>query len=497
MNKHRFWIIMLTMCLCCCGAMARESQFAKGYQPASGHLEALKASQTLVGIQYEQWFMGPNSWKTAEAIPMLGKYTTDEATVTRHYAEFGELGIDWLLIDWSNMLWMKPEWEQHTGDSLKLEEKTDVLFKTAVKLSRQGKYAPKLVFMIGLQNGPRVERGVERLNGMLSWIEARYLNRPEYKDLWLYVNGKPLIVILYWPRHPCSQLKSDLVANSLRSSAWTVRWMASQLQDNRAERCGMWSWMDGTIPQVLTKHDGKPEEIVVTPASFHLPGAGTGWMARSAIGRDHGVPYLESWRAAFEDRPRFIQIHQWNEFTGQKDGEGIPLNYWGQRQSPAELGQQSAVYGDEYNLELSDDIEPTKLHGCTLRGCGGWGYYYFNLTKAILSLYRGDTPDITVLALSEPQGPQPFRGEAINLRWQYLGRQPTSYSLLLDGRLVEKGIKGKQFTLDLSDLTAGKHSVTLLANGVYTYFDLDPSAPASRSPVRLPVSSEVTLQLAR
>jgi hypothetical protein len=56
---------------------------------------------------YEQWFYVPIPWKTAEAIPVLGKYTTNEALVSKHYDEFHQLGIDWLLIGWSNMLWTK------------------------------------------------------------------------------------------------------------------------------------------------------------------------------------------------------------------------------------------------------------------------------------------------------------------------------------------------------------------------------------------------------
>lgn len=91
--------------------------------------------------------------------------------------------------------------------------------------------------------------------------------------------------------------------------------MAAQLQNERGERCGMWSWMDEVIPQVLTKRGDKAGEIVVTPSAFPLPG--NGWTAPAAISRDHGVPYLESWKAAFAARPKFIQIHQWNEFAGQ------------------------------------------------------------------------------------------------------------------------------------------------------------------------------------
>ncbi|MGC2400586.1 MAG: hypothetical protein WA510_12410, partial [Acidobacteriaceae bacterium] len=189
--------------------------------PAFAQRDAQDSQGSLIGIQYEQWFYGSGSWKTAEAIPELGRYTTDEATVAKHYAEFQKLGFDWLLIDWSNMLWMKPAWERHTGDVLRLQEKTEVLFQTALHLHQQGKYAPKLVFMIGLQNGPPVPNSIERLNGLVAWLKANYLDRPEYKDLWLYEAGKPLLTILYWPPHPCAQLQETLATGKLHSEPFT------------------------------------------------------------------------------------------------------------------------------------------------------------------------------------------------------------------------------------------------------------------------------------
>jgi hypothetical protein len=455
-----------------------------------GLVDAENATDALIGIQYEQWFYGPESWKTAEAIPLLGKYTTDEPTVAKHYAEFQELGIDWLLIDWSNMLWSKPLWEEHTGDTLQLENKTAVLFKTAVDLRRQGKYSPKLVFMLGLQNGPPVPNGVQRLNRILSWLKTTYLDRPEYKDLWLYDSGKPLLTILYWPPDPCTKLQEDLAATPLQGQDWTIRWMASQLQDNHSERCGFWSWMDGVIPQVLTNRDGKAEEIVVTPSSFML--LGNGWKAPTAIARDHGVPYLESWKAAFATRPKFIQIHQWNEFAGAEDGKGIPLDYWGQGPAAAIPPKPSEIYGDEYNEQLSDDIEPTELHGCTLRGCGGWGYYYYNLTRAIISLYRGATPDITVLALSGPTRPVDSSAVSLDLHWTYLGKAPSSFSIALDGKTVATSIQGSSYSLDISHVASGTHRVLLTAAGVHTRFSLDATHVAVLSPKPLPVRSEIS-----
>lgn len=379
----------------------------------SGIVEATKFSGTLIGMQYETFFTPNNvgNLDTAEAIPILGKYSSYDVNVIRKHAEwFQDMGVDWLLIDWSNLLWMQPVWEEHQGASRELEETTDLLFKTYSQLEKEGKHPPKLVIMLGLQNGPQVPHLVERLNGIITWTKENFLDRPEYKNLWLYYHGKPLLTILFTAPLTCEELAKQ--SRGVVAPDWTVRWMGSQLQDSHVDKCGFWSWMDGTIRQIVTYRDGLAEVTVVTPACFPFPFTPDlhekGWLDPRATGRDHGAPYLESWKVAFETRPKFIQIHQWNEFAGQKEGTGS--------------GPKHDIYGDEYNLELSDDIEPTELNKCAYRGCGGWGYYYVNLTKVLISRYRGETPDITVMALSGPFQPAVVKGKSLSLALETLGK---------------------------------------------------------------------------
>jgi len=180
---------------------------------------------------------------------------------------------------------------------------------------------------------------------------------------------------------------------------------------------------------------------------------------------------------ALENHPKFIQIHQWNEFAGQKKGEGY--------------GPRHDVFGDEYNLEFSDDIEPVGSDAVTYRDRGGWGYYYMNLTKALISLYRGKTPGITVMALSGPSQPALVKDNQLRLSWKTAGPTPASFELKLDGRTIASGIRSDRYTLDLSGITAGKHRVELVANGAYTYFDLAPERLTERSTKPLPVTSSI------
>ncbi len=444
-------------------------------------LEATTYPGSLIGMQYEPWFTRDNvNWDTAEAIPILGKYSSFDVNVLKQHAHwFESLGINWLLIDWSNMLWMQPAWEEQRGAVAQLEKSTALLFDTYAQLQKSGENPPRIVFLLGLENGPPVKNGVERLGRIFDFIDAHFLSNPQYKNLWLYYNSKPLITILYNPANPCRDLHQALAKHPLVESKWTIRWMASQLQANHAEACGMWSWMDGTIRQLVTYHDGKAEDTVVTPSCF-APG---GWLAKTAVERDHGAPYIESWKVAFKARPKFIQVHQWNEFAGQKKGEGY--------------GPGHHVYVDEYNLPFSDDLEPTQLSGCAYRGCGGWGYYYMNLTKALISLYRGETPNITVMALSAPFEPEVVKKPTLPLTWETLGAQPKSFSLKLDGETVASRLHGDSYLLHLPRLAPGTHEVTLVAHGAHTYFDLSPKREAEKSATPLPVTSTIQFRYLR
>lgn len=475
---------ILLATLCACSSVNHNASEHK----AAEHQEAAKPPETLIGLQYELYRTPLNvgwgavrraGWVglfngTQEAIPILGKYSSYDVNILKKHEEWFEyLGINWLLIDWTDFLAAKPAWERQEGPTRQVEETTELLFKTYSQLQKEGKHPPKIVLMLGFENG-------QRINHIIRWIDKNLLANPRYKNLWLYYHGKPLLTILYVANLPCDELAKN--TSGVVAPQWTVRWMGTQLQDTHVERCGYWSWMDGTIRQVVTFRDHVAEETVVTPSCFPWPFAGDsagnkGWLDPKATGRDHGAPYIESWKVAFENRPRFIQIHQWNEFAGAADGHGGGPNH--------------DVYGDEYSLELSDDIEPTKLDGCGYRGCGGWGYYYVNLTKALISLYRKETPDITVLALSAPFLPAVIKKHRLPLTWDYLGKSPSSYTLKVDGRTVAQDLHGESYTLDLSKLLPGRHTVLLMANGVHTYFDLAPERLTKKSNTPLAVTSAI------
>jgi hypothetical protein len=510
MTLRRFEAAAVFLAACFWGRAGGNNSLPPGVEKgdAKAQHESAKPPRTLIGLQYESFFTKHNvNWDssqasgsvglyngTEEAIPILGKYSSYDANIIRKHEEWFEyLGIDWLLIDWTNFLIATPAWETQQGPTRESEETTELLFKTYRQLQKEGKRPPKFVFMMPpYESASSVPVGIQRLNHLIQWATQHYLDNPEYEDLWLRMEGRPLLNIAAWsssirtPGASCGDLAK--ITGQVVAPGWTVRWMGTQLQDSHVDQCGYWSWMDGAIRQAVTFRNGAPEETVVTPSCFPfaftdaLLATRKGWLDPKAVGRDHGAPYIESWKVAFENRPKVIQIHQWNEFSGQTQGMGP--------------GIKKDIYGDEYNLEFSDDLEPTRLDKCGFRDCGGWGYYYMNLTKALISLYRKETPDITVLALSGPALPAIVKDDRLHLTWNYLGQRPASYTLKVDERPVAENLQGNHFTVDLSKLSAGKHTAQLVANGVHTYFDLSPARLTMKSNNPLPVASAIEFKYA-
>jgi hypothetical protein len=76
----------------------------------------------------------------------------------------------------------------------------------------------------------------------------------------------------------------------LDDTNFTVRWMASQLQGNRLDKLGFWSWMDGTLTPLTTYREDKAEALTIAAAVF----SGGGWLDSSAFPRRNGASLLRS-----------------------------------------------------------------------------------------------------------------------------------------------------------------------------------------------------------
>ena len=424
----------------------------------------------LIGMEYEPWFTPLNAtWDTAEAVPIEGRYDSfQKAVIRQHCLWFDRIGIDYLLVDWSNNLWGKDHWRDRAPGVDELIRSTLLLFDTYAQMRKEGVPTPKITLLLGLDNGPTTT--MSALNEEMDWVYNHIVENPKYKGLWLYYEGKPLIV-------PFNGGGPGFLAGKspIDQSKFTVRWMTSQLQYNPGvAKEGYWSWMDGSIHPIPTYHDGKLEALTITPAFF---GDG-GWTYPQAIGRRNGATYLEEFKYAMTVHPKFLLICQWNEFAGQAIGAGY--------------GPKHDQFVDCYNVPLSNDIEPTSLTSCAYRGCGGWGFRYLNLTRAMITLYKAPTSKRSILVISNTNHLMlPNKGDLI-LKWSVMGAKPTGYDILLDHRVLARDVQSATYTVPLKDLKRGAHNLTVQGEGTNTHYLLAEWNESAR--LRKPALAQDTLE---
>ena len=429
--------------------------------------------ETLFGIQWEPWFTPSRRWTTAQAIPVMGIYDSSDPDVTRqHILWFMDLGVDFIIPDWSNHIWGQKHWTGRSDFANEILHTTELFLEVLADMRDEGLPVPKVALMPGLTNGPPAT--MQALNEQLEWIYQDYIRNPRFKGLWQELGGKPLIIVLDtgilahpdgrtetsfripffkqtlgWTAEEIDAFRKQQVP--VDDSRFTIRWMSSQNQTTRHHEKGYWSWMDGSLKPMVTYRDGVAESVTVTPAFF----AEYGWTAPEAYGRRGGWTYMESFKKALEHRPRVIMLHQFNEYTGQREGHGY--------------GPDKNIYVDSYSVEFSDDLEPVSLTTPGFRGDrGGWGYYYLNLTQAMMDVYRGKADDVTLLAVHVADS----TGPALNLEWTTIGVPPASYTVSLDGRAIVEETPDLCCSIPLEGMPSGEHTVSVRAIGTGTRYGL-------------------------
>ena len=189
-----------------------------------------RRKQTLFGIGYETWFipgLGGGGWDGAEAMPVLGHYSSLDPKVIRQHAQWiYDAGFDFILIDWSNNF--GPNWTNGVakaimGATLRLLEEYSHL-----------KRHPKFVLLLGLDNG---SCATPDFHAQIQLIEREILAKPQYARLWQHFDGKPLLAIFPEP--------SVGTPPAYLAPHFTVRFMGA-FHEITLNPGGAWSWVDRT-----------------------------------------------------------------------------------------------------------------------------------------------------------------------------------------------------------------------------------------------------------
>jgi hypothetical protein len=432
----------------------------------------------LFGVQWESWFIpGPGSWTSAEAVPVVGFYDSyNEDVIRQHVLWFMDLGVNFIMPDWSNHLWSKQHWNEIDDGARAIVHATTIFLEVLAKMRDEGIAVPKVALMPGISNGPPTT--MVALNEQLDWIYQNYVLNPRFKGLFQEYDGKSLMLILDtgaigdkrgtaksaftvpFFKQTLALGESQLDAfrraqGPVNDSHFTIRWMSSQNQITRHHELGYWSWMDGQLEPLVTYKNGKAEAITVTPAFFEP----LGWTAPGSYGKRGGTTYIESFKFALKSRPDVIFLHQFNEFAGQSEGNG--------------LGENHDIYLDEHSIEFSDDFEPVSLTASGSRDVtGGWGFYYLNITRALMDIFNHKDMNSTVLAACVSKKTD----KSVQISWSVVGVEPKSYTVSVGDKAVLKEITGTTCEIPAGELSPGINTVTITANEVHTQYGLSTTA---------------------
>lgn len=297
------------------------------------------------------WFTPQNvRWQTAEAIPMLGQYnSTDEDVIRIHAFWLAYCGVDAIsarqckrsprlrrwsahadptppaVVDWTNNLWGMKHFSERLPYAQELINATTRTLEVYARMRAEGYQTPRVILLMGLDNGPN--NTITALNEQIQWTYANYLDRFRDADLFVPYEGMPLLVAFDGGNmHPSLPDKID-------ATRYTIRWMASQLQDNHFDRLGYWSWMDGSITPVPTLHNGtvevslprvrdraaarptadrrrarRPAQALTPTVAFFAQG---GWLnTKYARARRGGSTFVLQMNEAIATSPRFLVVCQ-------------------------------------------------------------------------------------------------------------------------------------------------------------------------------------------
>ena len=331
--------------------------------------------------------------------PEYGYFLSQDRYVIRHdLSMLADAGVDVLIMDVTNAVCYWDEWE--------------VLFTTMQEMKAEGNQVPKFCFWAF--NGNVID--------VVQSLYERFYKTPRYQDCWFYWEGKPLLLYNATPSIDANpnggQQGKDYSEEvkqffTLRNMWWGYKNWAGAPYVGGEDK---WSFgyelndknvADLSPEELCSKHQGRMEEMAVTPAQHPISITGKSWRREtqepSLDGKDmptkafvpwlgeerenptqYGIYFQDRWDEALQVDPDFIYLNDWNEWTAGKYRNGkdpsgqadMHIDFLGRKDNPF-------YFVDQYNAEFNRTIAPMK---------GGWTDNYYMQMVQNIRRYKGVAP---------------------------------------------------------------------------------------------------------
>ena len=332
--------------------------------------------------------------------PEYGYFLSQDKYVCFHdLSMLADAGVDVLIMDVTNAVCYWDEWE--------------VLFTTMQEMKALGNKVPKFCFWAF--NGNVID--------VVQSLYERFYKTPRYEDCWFYWDGKPLLLYNATPSvdaNPNGGQKgktdySDEVKEffTLRNMWWGYsQWAGAPYVGGEDKWSFGYEMNDKKVAalkpeELCAKHQGRLEEMAVTPAQHPISITGKSWRRETLepeldgkdmpgrafvpwLGKEkenptqYGIYFQDRWDEALEVDPDFIYLNDWNEWTAGKYRNGkdpsgqadMHIDFLGRKDNPF-------YFVDQYNAEFNRTIAPMK---------GGWTDNYYMQMVQNIRRYKGVPP---------------------------------------------------------------------------------------------------------
>lgn len=307
--------------------------------------------------------------------PEVGYFLSrDEYVIRKDMSMLADAGVDMIILDVTNGVLYWKEWE--------------VLFNTMEQMRAEGNKVPQFCFWTFNNNPVRC----------VKQLYEKIYKAGKYSDMWFYWDGKPLMLYNARPNADANGTGYDAgdygdeIRNyfTLRNMWWGYyEWQGERYTGTEDNWCFGYELGDEkmkalTPQQLAATHNGRPEEMAVTPAQHPISNTGKSWRRETGepkldqydLPEKAYVPWLgetvdnpEAYGIYFQDRfdealqvdPDFIYLNDWNEWTAGKYKSGFAPGSTTVKGPDGFIGRDNPFYFvDQYNSEFNRAIQPMK-----------------------------------------------------------------------------------------------------------------------------------------
>ncbi len=306
--------------------------------PAPGHAAEPPHPRPRIGLWYTAWWTQDDQfhhWTNCHLFPTRGRYTAGDPEVIRdHFAQFRDLGIDFLIMDDTNGV---------GNDGGRINDNIRAWFDFMDKQAS----GDRIPLCIG-SGGEMRASGRPAQQRAADYYWEHWARRPCYFRL----NDKPLLLV---------DTDKNYGPGDFDDARFTVRWVYNG--DNHAvmQARETWGWGSYEPCPILD------ESMSIWPG-HRFPGR----VAREGLDpleepREGGRLYVRMWLRVLKAQPEFVTIADWNNFeeeTAIEDsyawedprGYAVPNLYTRITRAYSNLRSGRFIKGEYYRDEKNPDV---------------------------------------------------------------------------------------------------------------------------------------------